>query len=217
MLRKLTAIALAACLSLPVVSAADAAPKTDFKVCWSIYVGWMPWGYLADSGIMKKWADKYGINVEIVQINDYVESINQYTAGGFDGCVDDQHGRAVDPGRRRRRHHRADHRRLLQRQRRGDPEGQDRSSSRHRRPEGQSGRALASPTTCWRAALDTVGLAEKDITVVNTSDADMVAAYGTADVTARRHLEPAAVRDRRHARAPPRSSIPRRSPARSST
>jgi NitT/TauT family transport system substrate-binding protein len=33
-------------------------------------------------------------------------------------------------------------------------------------------------------ALDSVGLAEKDITVVNTSDADMVAAYKTSDVTA---------------------------------
>ena len=33
---------------------ARAAEKTDFKVCWSIYVGWMPWGYIQDSGIMKK-------------------------------------------------------------------------------------------------------------------------------------------------------------------
>ena len=33
-------------------------------------------------------------------------------------------------------------------------------------------------------ALDTVGLKESDITVVNTSDADMVAAYATPDVTA---------------------------------
>ena len=33
-------------------------------------------------------------------------------------------------------------------------------------------------------ALDSIGLAEKDITVVNTSDADLVAAYKTADVTA---------------------------------
>jgi NitT/TauT family transport system substrate-binding protein len=32
-------------------------------------------------------ADKYGISIEVVQINDYVESINQYTAGAFDGCV----------------------------------------------------------------------------------------------------------------------------------
>ena len=64
---------------------AMAQEKTDFKLAWSIYVGWMPWGYLEDSGIMDKWADKYGITVDIVQINDYVESINQYTAGEFDG------------------------------------------------------------------------------------------------------------------------------------
>ena len=36
---------------------------------------------------MKKWADKYGINIDVVQINDYVESINQYTAGEYDGCA----------------------------------------------------------------------------------------------------------------------------------
>jgi NitT/TauT family transport system substrate-binding protein len=47
----------------------------------------MPWDYAAESGILKKWADKYGIKIELIQINDYVESINQYTAGGFDGCV----------------------------------------------------------------------------------------------------------------------------------
>ena len=76
----------------------------------------MPWAYAAEAGIVKKWADKYGITINVTQINDYVESINQYTAGKFDGVHHDQHGRADDPGGRRRRHHRADHRRLLQRQ-----------------------------------------------------------------------------------------------------
>ena len=47
--------------------------RKNFKVAWSIYVGWMPWGYAADSGIVKKWADKYGINIEVKQFNDYVE------------------------------------------------------------------------------------------------------------------------------------------------
>src|SRR5262249_59079161 len=32
-------------------------------------------------------ADKYGITINITQINDYVESINQYTAGKFDGVT----------------------------------------------------------------------------------------------------------------------------------
>jgi NitT/TauT family transport system substrate-binding protein len=66
---------------------ARAAEKTSFKVAWSIYVGWMPWDYAGQSGILKKWADKYGITIELTQINDYVESINQYTAGKFDACV----------------------------------------------------------------------------------------------------------------------------------
>ena len=47
----------------------------------------MPWGYAADTGIVKKWADKYGITIEVKQFNDYVESINQYTAGAFDAVT----------------------------------------------------------------------------------------------------------------------------------
>ena len=77
--------ALTVLMSSVMSTATIAQEQTEFKVAWSIYVGWMPWGYLEDSGIMDKWADKYGIDVEIVQINDYVESINQYTAGQFDG------------------------------------------------------------------------------------------------------------------------------------
>jgi NitT/TauT family transport system substrate-binding protein len=68
-------------------SAASAAPRNDFKVCWTIYAGWMPWGQAKTQGIVAKWAKKYGINVDVVQLNDYVESINQYTAGKFDGCA----------------------------------------------------------------------------------------------------------------------------------
>ncbi len=47
----------------------------------------MPWGEAKTQGIVSKWAKKYGINVDVVQLNDYVESINQYTAGKFDGCA----------------------------------------------------------------------------------------------------------------------------------
>jgi len=70
-----------------VLAPGTALAKDSFRVAWSIYAGWMPWDYAAESGIVKKWADKYGIAIEVVQINDYVESINQYAAGGFDGCV----------------------------------------------------------------------------------------------------------------------------------
>ena len=47
----------------------------------------MPWPYAQQAGIVKKWADKYGIKINLVQVNDYVESVNQYTAGKFDGVT----------------------------------------------------------------------------------------------------------------------------------
>lgn len=59
----------------------------EFNIGWSIYVGWMPWPYAQKAGIVKKYEDKYGIKINIVQINDYVESINQYTAGQLDGVT----------------------------------------------------------------------------------------------------------------------------------
>ena len=61
------------------------APKQEFNIGWSIYAGWMPWPYAEKSGILKKWADKYGIKINLIQVNDYVESLNQYTAGKLDG------------------------------------------------------------------------------------------------------------------------------------
>lgn len=70
-----------------IASAPEAATKTSFRIAWSIYVGWMPWAYAAETGIMKKWAEKYGIDVELVEVGSYIESINQYTAGAFDGCA----------------------------------------------------------------------------------------------------------------------------------
>ena len=62
---------------------AEAQARTDFKVAWSIYVGWMPWGYAADHGIVQKWADKYGLTIEVTQFNDYVESMNQSRLSGL--------------------------------------------------------------------------------------------------------------------------------------
>lgn len=61
--------------------------RKEFNIGWSIYAGWMPWPYAQQAGIVKKWADKYGIKINVVQVNDYVESINQYTAGKLDGVT----------------------------------------------------------------------------------------------------------------------------------
>src|ERR1700678_4672576 len=87
-LRKIISSSIAALAMLAAALApAAAAPKKSFDIAWTIYVGWMPWPYAADNGIVKKWADKYGITINVRQINDYVESINQYTAGKFDGVT----------------------------------------------------------------------------------------------------------------------------------
>ena len=40
---------------------ATEAAKSEFNIGWSIYAGWMPWAYAEKTGILKKWADKYGI------------------------------------------------------------------------------------------------------------------------------------------------------------
>lgn len=176
------ALCLVAALTLPAAyQPVSAAEKSDFKVCWSIYVGWMPWGYLQDSGIMKKWADKYDISVEIVQINDYVESINQYTAGAYDGCsMTNMDALSIPAGGG------VDTTALIV----GDySNGNDgiilKDKSELADIKGQSINLVELSVSHYllARALDTVGLAEKDVTVVNTSDADMIAAYSTADVT----------------------------------
>ena len=60
--------------------------KTKYTVAWSIYAGWMPWDYAQQSGILKKWADKQGIEIELIRM-DYIASIEAYVAGQVDACV----------------------------------------------------------------------------------------------------------------------------------
>ena len=171
------AIALSLSLAAPVF----AQEKTEFRVAWSIYVGWMPWGYLEESGIMDKWADKYGIDVEIVQINDYVESINQYTAGEYDGCsMTNMDALSIPSGGG------VDTTALIV----GDySDGNDgiilKDASELSAIKGQNVNLVELSVSHYllARALETVGLSEQDVTVVNTSDADMIAAYGTGDVT----------------------------------
>ena len=67
--------------------AATAVAADKFRVAWSHYTGWEPWAYAQNAGILKKWAAKHGIEIELTLINDYVESINLYTGGKFDACA----------------------------------------------------------------------------------------------------------------------------------
>lgn len=177
---RLTKVLLAITLSL---SASVASAAEPFKVCWSIYVGWMPWGYGAEQKIVDKWAKKYGIEIEVVQINDYVESINQYTAGQFDGCVMTNMDALTIPAAGG-----VDSTALIV----GDfSNGNDgvvlKGANKSLKDiKGQQINLVELSVSHYLLArgLETVGLKESDVKVVNTSDADMVAVYGTKDVTA---------------------------------
>jgi len=86
MTQRASRVALLFLLAFSTVAFADDAPK-KYKVCWSHYTGWEPWGYLDTSGILKKWATKNGIDVELTRVDDYMDSIAQYSAGTYDGCA----------------------------------------------------------------------------------------------------------------------------------
>ena len=62
------------------------AQKPTFVVGWSIYAGWTPYHYLQKSGLLKKWADKYGINIK-VQRFDYAPSLDAFVARNIDACT----------------------------------------------------------------------------------------------------------------------------------
>lgn len=175
-MKRIAALILALSLS-PLTQAGD-----SFKVCWSIYVGWMPWAYGAEQGIVKKWGDKYGIDIEVVQINDYIESINQYSAGEFDACTMTNMDALTIPAVGG-----VDSTALVV----GDfSNGNDgivlkgKSSVADLKGQNVNLVELSVSHYLLARALESEGMSEKDLTVVNTSDADMVAVYGTDDVTA---------------------------------
>lgn len=83
----LLTIIIAVCTAMMTAAPATALDKPTYKICWSIYAGWMPWGYAEDVGIVQKWAERYNMNIDIVLVDDYIDSINRYTAKEFDGCT----------------------------------------------------------------------------------------------------------------------------------
>ena len=179
LLSSLLASGLAAVLSLP----AQAEQKDHFNVCWTIYAGWMPWEYAQAEGVVAKWAKKYAISINVTQLNDYVESINQYTAGQFDGCTMTNMDALTIPAAGG-----VDSTALVigdfsngndgivlkgERKTLGDLKGMDINLVE-----------LSVSHYLLARGLEKAGLAEKDLKVVNTSDADMVAAFATPNVKA---------------------------------
>src|SRR5690349_24398719 len=62
------------------------AQKPSFTVRWSVYAGWTPYHYMNKSGLLRKWADKYGIAIK-VQRFDYAPSLDAFVAKNIDACT----------------------------------------------------------------------------------------------------------------------------------
>ncbi|WP_430472562.1 putative urea ABC transporter substrate-binding protein [Zestomonas insulae] len=175
--RGLAVLGLGACLLAQPVLA-----KEQFRIAWSLYPGFMPMEYARTSGIMDKWAKKYGIEVEIVQVNDYIEGINQYSAGAFDACLMATMDALTIPAAGG-----VDSTLLTI----GDySNGNDAIILKHGSSladiKGQPVNLIQFSVSHYflARALESVGLSERDLTLVNTSDADMVPLFGQPAVTA---------------------------------
>src|SRR6202047_1549668 len=178
----LTAVAAACLLATSSMSSAPAEKKNEFNIAWTIYVGWMPWPYAAESGIVKKWADKYGVTIKVTQINDYVESVNQYTAGKFDGGTVTNMDALTIPAAGG-----VDTTAIIM----GDySNGNDGVVLKKGKTladiKGQKTNLVELSVSHYllAPALSAVKLSEKDIKTVNTSDADIVGAAKSPDTTA---------------------------------
>ena len=165
-----------------VPTGAHAAAKRHFKLAWTLYAGWMPWPYAAEQGIIRRWADKYDIAIDVVEVADYATSISQYTAGAFDALtitnIDTLAGPAV---------HGIDSTAIII----GDfSNGNDAVVLKDSHVLADvKGRAInlvpfSVSHYLLDRALQSVGLTEKDVRVVKTSDGDMAAAYRSPDVSA---------------------------------
>jgi NitT/TauT family transport system substrate-binding protein len=179
LIKLFTVASLATATLAAAVTPSAAEAKKEFTLAWTVYVGWMPWPYAADTGIVKKWADKYGIKINVVQVNDYVESLNQFTAGKVDAVTAANMDALTVPAAGG-----VDTSAIIV----GDfSNGNDgivlKGTNKLSDIKGRKINLVEMSVSHYllARALSTVGLKEKDVKTVNTSDADIVAAFNSAD------------------------------------
>lgn len=83
MKRLLSSVLVACSILIASTGSAQAVEQNKGKpytLAVSIYAGWMPWYYAKETGIIKKWADKYGVKID-VKYMDYVPSLEAFVAG----------------------------------------------------------------------------------------------------------------------------------------
>jgi len=79
-------MALGAALLASMFSQPLHAAEPTFTIGWSVYAGWNPYFYMAKSGILRRWADKYGVVIK-VQRFDYAASLDAFVAKNIDACT----------------------------------------------------------------------------------------------------------------------------------
>ena len=148
-----------------------------YKIAWSHYTGWEPWEYANNSGILKKWADKFGLKIRLDLVNDYIESINLYTSGKYYACTMTNMDALTIPAMSG-----IDSQALIV----GDySNGNDgivlRNANNFKDIKGRKLRIVEFSVSHYllsRALIENK-LAEKDVTLVNSSDADIAILYLT--------------------------------------
>jgi NitT/TauT family transport system substrate-binding protein len=131
---------------------------------------------------VKKWADKYGLTLHVVQVNDYVESLNQFSAGKVDCVTSTTMDALTVPAAGGR-----DTTVLLI----GDySNGNDgiilKGDDKLADIKGRSVNLVENSVSHYLLArgLESAGMKLPDVTTVNTSDADIVAAFSAPQTTA---------------------------------
>ncbi len=166
---------LATSLMLVTTQIAWAEEKT-YDIAWTVYAGTMPLGYAQDHGILKKWGDKFGFNLEAVQLNDYIEAQTQFTAGQFAASVAMTLDALTIPAASG-----VDTTILLPLSTSAGSDGIVLKDSGAKVSDLKGKRIhlveLSGSHYMLVRALDSVGMTEKDVQLINTSDSDIGAVF----------------------------------------
>jgi NitT/TauT family transport system substrate-binding protein len=174
--------ALTCALALACSPQTPAPTRTEFTLGWTIYAGWMPWQYAEEAGIVDKWAERYGLTINVTQINDYVESLNQFSAGNIDAVTSTTMDALTIPAAGG-----TDTSVVII----GDySNGNDgiilKNGATLADIRGRPVNLVELSVSHYLLArgLESVSLAPTDVSIVNTSDADIVGAYSAPGTTA---------------------------------
>lgn len=67
--------------------ASTASAAESVKIAWSHYTGWEPLGIMQENGILAKHAAANGVEIEMVYVGDYIDSLTLYSSGEFNGVA----------------------------------------------------------------------------------------------------------------------------------